>query len=45
MGKRLRRFTGRAKFRPRLAGSKADHSKIAPMLIRMHVCVYNLDIA
>jgi hypothetical protein len=28
-----------------LAGSKADHSKIAPMLICMHGCVYNLDIA
>jgi hypothetical protein len=42
MGKRLRRSTGRA---PKLAGSKADHSEIAPMLIRMHVCVYNLDIA
>jgi hypothetical protein len=42
MGKRLRRFTGRA---PKLAGSKGDHSKIAPMLICMCVCVYNLDIA
>ncbi len=30
---------------PKLASSKGDHSKIAPMLICMHVCVYNLDIA
>jgi hypothetical protein len=42
MGKRLRHFPGRA---PVLAGSKGDHSKIAPMLICLHVCVYNLDIA
>jgi hypothetical protein len=45
MGKRLRHFTGRAKFRQGWQAQKGTNSKIAPMLICMHVCVYNLDIA
>jgi hypothetical protein len=39
MGKRLRHFTGRAKFRQGWQARKGTNSKIAPTLICMCVCV------